>query len=137
MTRENRSIRCGVAICADIMPKDFTSGEWELGDYLVKNGCEALIFPTNWVDSETDNVTSTHIAATYNYWIHRLQPVVVAKKTFLFLAADRVGTEYDYFAKKNTMFYGSSVAIMFNPSKVLKNLDIKDEGYLLIDTYLP
>ncbi len=102
------------------------SGQWELGDYLVKNGCEALVFLTNWVDSENDNVTSSNVAATYNYWIHRLQPVILAKKTFLFLVADRVGNEYDYFAKKNTMFYGSSAVMMFNPSKVLKNLDIKD-----------
>lgn len=58
-------------------------------------------------------------------------------KTFLFLAADRVGNERDYFAKKEIMFYGSSVAIMFNPTKFIKNLDIKNEGYLLIDTYLP
>jgi hypothetical protein len=26
---------------------------------------------------------------------------------------------------------------MFNPSKILKNLDIKNEGYLLIETHLP
>lgn len=108
-----------------------------MADFLVKTKCDALVFLTNWVDSEKDDVTSTDIAATYNYWIHRLQPVVLSKKTFLFLAADRVGTEFDVFAKKNTIFYGSSCAIMFNPSKILKNLDIKNEGYLLIDTYLP
>jgi hypothetical protein len=66
-----------------------------------------------------------------------LQPAVLSKKTVLFLAADRVGIEYDVFAKKQTMFYGSSCAIMFNPSKILKNLDIKNEGYLLIETHLP
>jgi hypothetical protein len=82
-------------------------------------------------------VTNTNIAATYNLWIHRLQPVVLSKKTFLFLAADRVGSEYDYYAKKETMFYGSSCAVMLNPAKMLKNLDIKNEGYLLIETYLP
>jgi hypothetical protein len=82
-------------------------------------------------------VKTTDVAATYNYWIHRLDPVLKNNKTFLFLAADRVGNERDYFAKKEIMFYGSSVAIMFNPTKFIKNLDIKNEGYLLIDTYLP
>jgi len=52
------------------------------------------------VDSEKNEITSSDVAATYNYWIHRLQPILLNKKTFLFLAADRVGTEYDFFAKK-------------------------------------
>jgi hypothetical protein len=54
----------------------------------------------------------------------------------LFLASDRVGTEYDYFAKKKVAFYGSSCAIMFNPTKIMNNLDITSEGFLIIDTYL-
>lgn len=30
------------------------------------------------------------------------------------------------------MFYGSSCAIMFNPTKIIKNLDIENEGYLKV-----
>jgi hypothetical protein len=30
------------------------------------------------------------------------------------------------------MFYGSSVAIMLNPHKILSNLDIENEGYMLV-----
>lgn len=63
--------------------------------------------------------------------------MINSKRTTLFLAADRVGKEYDVFAKKETMFYGSSCAIMINPFKIIKNLDIVSEGYLLIDTFLP
>jgi len=69
-------------------------------------------------------ITSNDISATYNYWIHRLQPVILNKQTFLFLASDRVGQEYDFIAKKNITFYGSSCAIMFNPTNIIKNLDI-------------
>ena len=137
VTTENKSIRCSLAICMDINPKDFSSDDWELANHVVKTESDVLLFLTNWVDSEKEEVRSTDIAATYNYWIHRLRPLILSKKTTLFLAADRVGVEYDVFAKKNTMFYGSSCAMMFNPSKILKNLDIKNEGYLLIETYLP
>ena len=58
--------------------------------------------------------------------------MVLGKKTLLVLAADRVGTEFDYFAKKEIMFYGSSAAIMINPHKILSNLDVQNEGYLVI-----
>lgn len=66
-----------------------------------------------------------------------MQPVLLSKKTFLLLAADRVGSEFDFFAKKQISFYGSSCAMMFNPSKILKNLSVENEGYLVIDTHLP
>jgi len=71
------------------------------------------------------------VTATYSYWIHRLKPLV-GGKTSLFLVSDRVGKEYDYFAKKIIRFYGSSCAIMFNPTKVIKNLDANNQGYLMI-----
>jgi hypothetical protein len=77
-------------------------------------------------------VHSNDVAATYSYWMHRLTPVVVGKKTVLVLVADRVGREFDYFAKKEIMFYGSSAAIMLNPHKILNNLDTTNEGYLVI-----
>jgi len=69
-------------------------------------------------------ISNSDVAATFNYWIHRLQPVLLNKQTFLFLASDRVGKEYDFFAKKKITFYGSSCAIMFHPTKIIKNLDI-------------
>jgi protein N-terminal amidase len=136
-TTENRKVRCSLAICMDINPKDFTSDAYEVADYVVGSQSDVLLFLTNWVDSEKEELTNADIAATYNYWIHRLKPLILSKRTTLFLAADRVGVEYDEFAKKNTIFYGSSCAMMFNPSKILKNLDIKNEGYLLVETYLP
>lgn len=53
------------------------------------------------------------------------------------LVADRAGVEFDYFAKRHTRFYGSSSAIMLNPHKILSNLDVENEGFLLVDTFLP
>jgi hypothetical protein len=35
----------------DINPKDFTSGEFELADFILKSKSEVLLFLTNWVDS--------------------------------------------------------------------------------------
>jgi len=91
---------------------------------MVKTKADVLVFLTNWVDSEKDNIHSNDIAATYKYWLHRLTPVLLSKKCTLMLIADRAGKEFDYFAKKETMFYGSSAAIMLNPHKILSNLDI-------------
>lgn len=45
---------------------------------------------------------------------------------------DRVGSEYDVFAKKKVQFYGSSCAMMLNPTYMIKNLGIEEEGYLMI-----
>jgi|JI9StandDraft_1071089.scaffolds.fasta_scaffold83682_1 hypothetical protein len=120
----------------DINPKDFTSGEYELADHMVQTNSDVLVFLTNWVDSEKDTIHKNDVAATYQYWIQRLAPVVLAKKPILVLVADRVGLEFDYFSKRQTRFYGSSTAIMLNPHKVLSNLDIENEGFLVIDTYL-
>jgi len=83
-----------------------------------------LIFLTNWVDSEKTNISSNDVSATYTYWLHRLMPVLLQKKNFLVLCADRSGEEYDVFAKKNVRFYGSSCGIMLNPNKIIKNLDV-------------
>lgn len=66
-----------------------------------------------------------------------MAPVVLSKKAVLMLVADRAGVEFDYFAKKHTRFYGSSSAIMLNPHKILSNLDVENEGFLLVDTFLP
>jgi hypothetical protein len=55
---------------------------------------------TNWVDSEKKEISNSDVAATYNYWIHRMQPVLLNGRTFLLLVADRVGSEFDFFAKK-------------------------------------
>lgn len=85
---------------------------------------DILLFLSNWVDSEKDTIHTNDVAATYHYWISRLAPVVLAKKCVLVLVADRAGMEFDYFAKKQTRFYGSSAAIMLNPHKIISNLDV-------------
>jgi len=109
----------------DINPKDFIAGDkFELADHIVKTKADVVLFLTNWVDSEKDSIHSNDVAATYKYWLHRLTPVIHSKKCVLVLAADREGKEYDYFSKKNIMFYGSSAAIMLNPHKIISNLDV-------------
>jgi hypothetical protein len=46
------------------------------------------------------------------------------KKQRILVFCDRVGHEYDVFAKKKVQFYGSSCAVMLNPTYMIKNLDI-------------
>jgi hypothetical protein len=60
----------------DINPKDFTSGEYELADFVVKKKAEITLLFTNWIDSSTDNVEASHIKATYNYWLSRMMPLI-------------------------------------------------------------
>ena len=40
----------------DINPKNFTSGEYELADFIIKNNAEVMLLFTNWVDSTTDKI---------------------------------------------------------------------------------
>lgn len=35
----------------DINPKNFTSGEYELAEFALKEKAEVILFMTNWVDS--------------------------------------------------------------------------------------
>lgn len=96
-----------------------------------------LLF-TNWVDSSTDKVETSHVKATYNYWLNRMMPLIQdTKNQRLLLFCDRVGCENDVFAKKKVQFYGSSCGIMLNPTYMIKNLGIENEGYLMIETKLP
>ena len=90
----------------------------------------------NWLDSQNSELHRNDISGTYNYWLNRMTPVTQSKKILLILAANRVGLEHDLFAKKEIRFYGSSAAIMLNPHKILSNLEVKTEGFLVIDTFL-
>lgn len=79
----------------------------------------------------------------YNYWLHRMRPLLSVssqnniKSEALFLAADRVGTEYSFYDKKDTQFFGSSCAIHLNPPYLIQKLSKLDEGYLMIEGKLP
>jgi hypothetical protein len=109
----------------DINPKDFTSGEYELANFIIQNQAEVMLLFTNWVDSSTDKVESSHVKATYTYWLSRMMPLIQdTKKQRLLFVCDRVGYENDVFAKKKVQFYGSSCAIMLNPTYMIKNLGI-------------
>ena len=131
--------KCLIGICMDINPKDFSSGEWEWAEFGKQEGAEVLLFLTNWVDSSAESIEDKDVLAMFNYWMHRLQPLLKGegKRPVLFLAADRVGSEYSYFDKKETHFFGSSCGIMLNPNYIVQKLGKKEEGYLLIEASLP
>ena len=90
----------------------------------------------NWVDSQNNELHRNDISGTYSYWLNRLGPVTASGRVLLSVMVDKVGHELDYFAKKEIVFYGSSAGIMLNPHKILSNLEIEKEGYLIIDTFI-
>ena len=98
--QQKRVFRCTLALGTDINQKNFTSGEFELGDHIVKNNSELLVLPMNWLDSQHSYIHINDISGTYNYWLNRLTPVTKSQRGLLVLAANRVGIEYDLFAKK-------------------------------------
>ena len=102
---KGETFKCAIAICMDINPKDFTSGQFEFADFAVKEKAEVILFITNWVDSSAERVDDKAVQSMYNYWLHRLDPLLnhknqPLKQKILFLAADRVGKEYSYFDEK-------------------------------------
>jgi hypothetical protein len=116
----------------DINEKHFTSKLHEFGDFVKEKGCEVILFPTNWVDNDfKDETTSFDI---YNFWLDRLRPIYTPKsqRNVLFLAADRIGEEYSYYDKKKINFLGSSCALSINPHSVIDRLDKKSEKTLKI-----
>ena len=90
----------------------------------------------SWIDSQNNSLHQNDISGTYNYWLNRLSPVNESKRCLLVLATDKVGLEQDVFAGKQIIFYGSSAGIMLNPHKILGHLDIANEGFLVIDTFV-
>lgn len=73
-----------------ILPQGSTSGL-----ILLSRKSRAFTFLTNWVDSQADSVENSAIIAMYNYWLHRMRPLITStqspKEPVLFFAADRVG----------------------------------------------
>lgn len=86
----------------DINEKKFVSGEYEWADFALKNKAEVLLFLTNWIDHQADSEDDSTVLAMYNYWLHRLRPLISIasqneiKNPVLFFASDRVGTEYSF-----------------------------------------
>lgn len=132
VTCEGKTLRCSVGICMDINEKKFKSGKWEFGEHIKQEKADVILFPTNWTDSDPHDSQSA--MQIYNYWAYRLKPVLKpsSTKNVLFLAADRVGTEYGFFNKEYTCFMGGSCAISFNPNVLVDRLDKKKETTLKV-----
>lgn len=120
----------------DINPKHFTSGKDEFGHFVEVHKCEVILFPTNWIDRDPNDDNS--VKEIYNYWLDRLRPVLKGKRDVSFLAADRVGSEYSHYDKKQICFMGGSVAISLKPPNVVvESVDKKMERYLKVTVDLP
>ena len=118
-----RRVRLGLGICRDIKPYDDSAPAevCELATHWKRTGADIMAFSTNWDSSNPDSTAEELI----DYWISRLTPILDnPHKPAFFLAADRVGSEYD------TTFMGGSCLIQNSPAAVLVRLDKTREGVL-------
>eukprot|EP00347_Sterkiella_histriomuscorum_P006599 403352154 len=143
--RNNISVRCMQAVCADIdphNPKNETQ-VCELGEFAQRNQVELIFFSTTWV-FENDYVFKNETQATkdtLDYWTSRLSPLVQQKqiedgfdhqitqnKVCYLLAADNVGVE------KGIDKAGSSCVIQFDrtsgTTQVLSHLNMRENNIL-------
>lgn len=59
-----------------------------------------------------------------NYWLYRLDPLLKKNQPpRLFLICDRVGSEYNYYDKKETWFFGCSGGLNLQPPSIYEVLD--------------
>lgn len=127
-TLENRPFRAMVGICMDINYKDFVNFfEFPMAEYGRDHDVDVVIFPTAWIlqkESLSESPGEQLNSELYEWWMLRMTPMINKKlrlrktvaprlsKQWLFLAADRTGSEDD------TSYKGCSCILVFNkPSK--------------------
>ena len=106
ITKTGKEICLGVGICMDINPYEFQSDfkNMEFSTFCHKNKSDAIVFLTNWTESESDIMSDG--TNTIQYWLSRCAPFLKSKKEVYFLASDRTGQEKG--TDKNTFFVGNS-----------------------------
>jgi protein N-terminal amidase len=129
-TLGNQKFTAMVGICMDINYKDFIEFfEFPMAEFGRDNKVDCVIFPTAWILQQED--LQEHPGPKlnmelYEWWAMRMTPMIDSKllrlrkqvsprmsKQWLFIAADRVGSEDD------TSYKGCSTILVFNkPSKM-------------------
>lgn len=85
----------------DINEKNFTSGKFELADFIIESNSECLLFVSNWTDNSPSTNEHKELIRMLNYWLYRLGPLIKENQPQrLFFISDRVGSEYNFYDKK-------------------------------------
>ena len=130
-TKNEIKLKVGIGICMDINPYKFKSpfNKMEFANHCLKQNVDLIVFPTNWIDNEPNNLSEKHKYELWNYWSDRMRPYLNAskkiKKNVYMLFANRIGKE------KKTTFYGCSCIMKIAPKfEIIKGAELKTETIL-------
>lgn len=116
-SHQGKKLKLGIGICMDINPYEFTSPweKMEFSTHCFEKDVDIIVFLTNWTDEKPDVNTKEEMLDLINYWAARFKPFMnknIKKKKY-FLAADRIGKEFD------TNYHGNSCILQITPKPSL------------------
>ena len=117
----------------DLNPYEFKAdwSEMEFATFCFENDVDAIVFLTNWLDNEPNDLSKESILNILNYWLNRLTPFLNKKKHIYFLAANRCGKERD------TTFIGCSAILRVGEnSSLIDNLNKYEESTIYANLIL-
>ena len=128
-TKKGIKLKLGIGICMDINPYKFKSpfNKMEFANHCLSKNVDLIVFPTNWIDNEPNNISKKHKFELWNYWAERMRPYDYAKnkKNVYMLFANRIGKE------KNTTFHRCSCIMRISPKlEIIKGAELKTEAIL-------
>ena len=128
-TKKGINLKLGIGICMDINPYKFKSpfGKMEFANHCLNKNVDLIIFPTNWIDNEPNNISESHKKEIWSYWMERMRPYKNLKnnKNVYMLFANRIGKE------KKTTFRGCSCIMKISPNfQIIKGAGLKNEEIL-------
>ena len=128
-TKKGIKLKLGIGICMDINPYKFKSpfNKMEFANHCLSKNVDLIVFPTNWIDNEPNNISKKHKFELWNYWAERMRPYDYAKnkKNVYMLFANRIGKE------KTTTFHGCSCIMRISPKlEIIKGAELKTEAIL-------
>ena len=128
-TKKGINLKLGIGICMDINPYKFKSpfGKMEFANHCLNKNVDLIVFPTNWIDNEPNNISESHKKEIWSYWMERMRPYKNLKnnKNVYMLFANRIGKE------KKTTFRGCSCIMKISPNfQIIKGAGLKNEEIL-------
>lgn len=134
--KQNQIIKLGIGICMDINPYKFKSpyNKMEFANHCLNKNVDIIVFPTNWLDQDPENLSQKHVYELWNYWLDRMTPYIKNKnllgnKNVYLLAANRIGKEFE------TTFYGCSCILQLSPEpQIIQGAGSKNE--IILETIL-
>ena len=129
LSKKGIKLKLGIGICMDINPYKFKSpfNKMEFANHCLKLNVDLIVFPTNWIDNEPNNISINHKYELWNYWAKRMGPFnnKKIKKNVYMLFANRIGKE------KKTTFHGCSCIMKIAPEfNVILGAELKTEAVL-------